>query len=69
VERQWATEFRGTDGHRYSGPIILADGLEMAVAINSVLRSYDGQRMDVTGEILLSVPQGETTEVYVRRLS
>lgn len=68
----WFTEYLGLDGHRYAGPMVLADSQVFADALtNTCLRGPEGQSLRVTGEVLAqeTLIESQDTRTTIRLVS
>ncbi len=69
AQKQFLTEFDGSDGCRYAGPIVLADCLAAAKAIVlTCLRGPTGQPIMILGEVVYQT-DGPANDVTVRIMS
>ena len=71
--KQFLTEFTGTDGEVYAGPIILADCLDGADAVMSTsLQGPSGQPLRLVGELVFAFDASDGSgdrHSQIRRLS
>lgn len=54
--KRFCTEYVAEDGSHWSGPLILADSLEMAQALNVCLLGPGGERLSIIGEEVMTLP-------------